>query len=204
MLTTLRTGSLTLSSIQYKFDNNNFLTIKITASSAHKLYGDIKITLANVDTFNITRKDKKVYNDYLNNTFLFSRTGATTLEYKEQILNGITKSDSFITLPNNGSAITATIANSFVDLAVGTYNFALLDTVDSEFSTSNIAIKQLNLANTSINGVESVFDELGEGDYLSINGQDLTFDFIARVSINNDVTGTTNIPILITNNYGRR
>lgn len=198
MLTTLRTGSLTLSSIQYKFDANNFLTIKITASSAHKMYGDVKITLANVKTLNITREDKTVNDDYLNSTFTFVRTGATTLEYKEQISSGLPKSDSFITLPNNGSSITATIANSSIDLEKGIYNFLLLDSADSEFSTSDISIKQLNLANSSIDGLESIFDELGSGDYLSINNQDLHFDFPARVSINNDVSGTTNIPLLIT------
>ena len=204
MLTTLRTGALTLSSVQYKFDANKRLTIKLTTTGNHLLYGDVNIILANVLDINIYDKDSLLVEDFFNDTFLFSRTGATTLEYSVEINSGIAQATSFTTLTNNGSAITATVANSSIDLNAGSYNFALLDTADSEFSTSTISIKQLDLGGTGVDGVESVFDELGNGDYLSINGEDLTFDFPARVSIKDNDAGTTNIPILITSNYGRR
>jgi hypothetical protein len=203
MLTTLRTGALTLTAVQYKFING-ILTIKLTTDGSHKLYGNVNITLANVLDINIYDKDRLLVEDFFNATFLFSRTGATTLEYSVDINSGIAQSADFTTLTNNGSAITATVANASINLGAGNYNFALLDTADSEFSTSTIAIKQLDLGNTGIDGVESVFDELGEGDFLSINGEDLTFDFTAQVSIKDNDAGTTNIPILITSNYGRR
>lgn len=204
MLTTLRTGSLTLSSIQYSFDANNFLTIKLTASAAHKIYGEAKITLANVKVYNITKEDKTLSNDYLNGTFTFVRTGSTTLEYKEQILSGIPKSDSLITLLNDGSSITATIANSYVDIEKGEYNFLLLDTSDSEFSTSRIGINYKDLANTGIAGLKAEYNEIGDTDYLSINDLDLSFDYPVRVSIVSDDSGTTNIPLKITSNHGSR
>jgi hypothetical protein len=204
MLTTLRTGALTLTSAQYKFEANKRLTIKLTTTGNHLLYGDVNITLANVLDINIYDKDRLLVEDYFNATFLFSRTGAATLEYSVEITSGIDQSLDFATLTNNGSAITATVANASINLGAGSYNFALLDTSDSEFSTSTISVKQLNLGNTGLDGVESVFDELGEGDFLSINGEDLTFDFTAQVSIKDNDAGTTNIPILITSNYGRR
>jgi hypothetical protein len=198
MLTTLRTGSLTLSSVQYKFDANKKLRIKLTASSAHKLYGDVNITLANVKNINIYDKNGLLVEDYFNRTFKFIRTDSTTLEYSETINSGVAQTESLATLANNGSSITATIANSSVDLERGIYNFLLLDTVDSDFSTSKISIKLLNLDNTDIDGIESVFNELGDTNYLSINNQDLTFDLSARVSIKDNNAGTTNIPLLIT------
>lgn len=199
MLTTLRTGSLTLSSVQYKFDANKKLTIKLTASSAHKLYGDVKVTLANVKDINIYLSDASLSEDFFNTTFTFTRTGSTTLEYSQTINSGIAQIESFATLPNNGSSITATIANSYVDLdESGVYNFLLLDTADTEFSTSKISIQQLNVGNSTIAGIESLFNEEGDADYLSINNQDLYFDYATRISINADVSGTTNIPLLIT------
>lgn len=199
MLTTLRTGSLTLSSVQYKFDANKKLTIKLTASSAHKLYGDVKITLANVKDINIYLSDASLSEDFFNTTFTFTRTGSTTLEYSQTINSGIAQAESFETLPNNGSSITATIANSFVDLSDdGVYNFLLLNTVDTEFSTSKVSVQQLNIGNSTVAGIESLFNEEGDTDYLSINNQDLHFDYATRISINADVSGTTNIPLLIT------
>lgn len=199
MLTTLRTGSLTLSSVQYKFDANKKLTIKLTAPSSHKLYGDVKVTLANVKDINIYLSDASLSEDFFNTTFTFTRTGSTTLEYSQTINSGIAQTESFATLPNNGSSITATIANSYVNLnESGVYNFLLLDTADTEFSTSKVSIQQLNVGNSTIAGIESLFNEEGDADYLSINNQDLYLDYATRISINADVSGTTNIPLLIT------
>lgn len=198
MLTTLRTGNLTLSSVQYKFDANKRLVIKLTTDGNHKLYGEVNITLANVKAINIYKEDYSLSEDYFNNSFKFERTSATTLEYSETIKSGVTQTESFATLEDNGSDIEATVANSYVDLESGTYNFLLLDTADSEFSTSTIAVKQTDLYGTGVDGLESIFDEDGAGDYLSINNQDLTFDYAARVSINSDDSGVTNIPLLIT------
>jgi len=109
----------------------------------------------------------------------------------------VAQTESFATLSEDGSAITATVANTSIDLDKGVYDFFLLDTSDSEFSTSKISIKQIDLYNSGVDGVESIFDELGEGDYLSINGADLSFDLDCRVSIKDNDAGTTNIPILI-------
>jgi hypothetical protein len=193
--TTLRTGVLTLASAQYSIDQNYNLTIKLTASSAHKLYGSVNITLANVN-LGVNGKEE----GFLNDTLSFTRTGTSTLEYTTKISN-INAQIGLTTLPNNGSAITATVANSSFDLAAGTYNFLLLDTADSVFSTSAISIKQLNLGGIGVDGVESLFYE--EDDFtvdpkqFSINNVDLTFKFPARVSINADVSGTTNIPLII-------
>ena len=197
MITTLRTGALTLSSVQYKFDANKNLTIKLTTSSAHKLYGDVKITLANVADINIYDQNGLLVEDFFNDTFSFTRTGATTLEYTQKINSGIAQTETFATLTNNGSAITATAANSSFDLAIGTYNFYLLDTADSNFSTSTISIKQLNIGGTGVDGIEAEYNEDGTGDLLSINGRELTFKFAARVSIKDNDAGVTNIPLVI-------
>lgn len=197
-VTTLRTGALTLTSVQYKFDESKRLTIKLTTTGSHKLYGDINVALANVKTINIYDKDGVLVENFFNDTFSFVRTGATTLEYNQIINSGITQSEYFATLDNNGSAITATVSNSSFDLEAGTYNFNLLDTADSEFSTSKVSIKQIDIEDTETDGVESLFDELGATtDYLSINGQDLTFQTTARVSLNANDAGVTNIPLVI-------
>ena len=197
-VTTLRTGALTLTSVQYKFDASKRLTIKLTTTGSHLLYGDVNITLANVKDINIYDKDGVLVEDFFNSTFSFVRTAATTLEYSQVINSGVTQSESFATLDNNGSAITVTVANSSFDLEAGTYNFNLLDTADSEFSTSKVSIKQIDIEATGADGVESLFDELGAtADYLSINGQDLTFQTTARVSLNANDAGVTNIPLVI-------
>lgn len=196
-LTTLRTGALTLTSIQYKFDANKRLTIKITSTGDHKLHGNTNIVLANAKSINIYNKDGSLVSDYFNNTFSFKRTGATTLEFSEIINSGMPQSEAFATLENNGSSITATISNSSFILSPGIYNFLLLDTADTVFSTSTISIKQNNIEGYGLDGVESIFDEDGAADYPSINNQDLTFIFSVTVSIKNDVSGTTNIPLIV-------
>lgn len=202
MITTLRTGTLTLDAVQYKFDANKRLTIRLITDGAHKLYGDVNITLTNVADINIYDQSGLLVEDFFNDTFLFTRTGATTLEYSQVINSGVAQTESFETLANNGSAITATVANSSFDLPAGTYNFLLLDTADSVFSISSISIKQLNIGNSGVDGVESLFYE--EDDFnanpkeFSINNVDLTFKFPARVSINSDDSGVTNIPLIIT------
>jgi hypothetical protein len=198
MLTTLRTGALTLTAVQYKFDANKRLTIKLTTDGSHKLYGDVNITLANVLSINIYNSSGNLASNFFNGIFLFSRTGATTLEYSVNINSGIAQTESFVTLSNNGSAITATVVNSSFQLEPGTYNFLLLDTADSAFSTSQVAVKQLDLENSGVDGVPSLYDEEGAADYLSINGQDLTFKYRAEVYINANDAGVTNIPLVIT------
>lgn len=198
MITTLRTGALTLLSVEYKFDANKRLSIKLTTDGDHKLYGDVYIALDNVKNINIYESDGTLNSDYFNDTFLFSRTGADTLEYSEIIKSGVSQSESYATLEDDGSDITATVANSSIALVAGTYNLLLLDTTDSVFSTSTISVKQTDIAGDGVDGLESIFDEDGSGDYLSINNQDLTFEYSANVGIVNDDSGVTNIPLLIT------
>lgn len=196
-ITTLRTGALTLSTVKYKFNASGYLSIELTTSDNHKIYGDIDITLANVKNINIYGANENLIENFFNKTFSFTRTSDTQLVSSQNIKSGIEQSESFITLPNSGTSITATVANSFFDLKAGTYNFNLLDTADSDFSTSLISIKELNLGQTNIDGLESVFDKEGLTDYLSINGQDLTFKTTARVSIKNNNSNVTNIPLVI-------
>lgn len=197
MITTLRTGALTLSSVQYKFDANKLLTIKLTTTGDHKLYGDVNIALANVLDINIYNKDGVLIEDFFNNTFSFSRIGASTLEYSTQINSGVAQSEVFTTLSDSGSAITATVANNSFSLERGTYNFTLIDSADSVFSTSRVGIREVNIGGNGINGIQAEYDELGVGAYLSIHDEDLTFIYGAEVSIVSN-SGTTNIPLIIT------
>jgi len=197
MLTTLRTGSLALSSVQYKFDANKRLTIKLTTSSEHKLYGDVKITLANVKNINIYDSSGNLVEDFFNDTFIFSRAGSTTLEYSQVINSVASQAESFTVLDDDGNDIEATIDNASFDLPVGTYNFLLLDSENSNFSTSKISAKLLNIGGTIENGVESLFDELGNGNYLSINNQELHFQYPARISLYENDAGVTNIPLVV-------
>lgn len=207
MITTLRTGALTLdTAAEYKF-SNGLLTIKLTTDGAHGLYGDVNIELSNVEDIDIKKIVKKadgsdeglIVEDYFNQVFKFSRTSADTLEFSERIESGIDESASFIDLPAASEMVNveADVDNASFDLPAGSYNFLLLDTEDSDFSTSKISIKLLNVGDTGEDSVESLFDELGEGDYLSINNQDLHFQYPARVSIHEDDANTTNIPLVI-------
>tara|TARA_R110000868_G_C10972986_1_gene771130 strand:- start:22783 stop:23391 length:609 start_codon:yes stop_codon:yes gene_type:complete len=202
MITTLRTGALTLTSVQYQFDANKLLTIKLTTTGNHTLYGNVNIALANVLAINVYDINGALITDFFNETFSFKRTGAATLEYTQTIQSGIAQSIPLSTLTNNGAGITATVANASFDLVAGTYNFLLLSTADSVFSTSKVSIKQLDVGGTGVDGVESLFyqvDDLAANPQeFSINNVDLTFNFSTRVSINADVSGTTNIPLIIT------
>jgi len=197
MITTLRTGALTLTSAQYKFGADKNLIIRLTASAAHKLYGEVNITLANVLAINIFQKDGAMIADYFNRTLKFTRVSETELEFSEVIDRGIAASETFATLTNNGSAITATIANSSFDLPAGSYNFLLLDSADSVFSGATIEAKLLDVGNTGEDGVPAIFDELGLGDNFSINNQDLQFSYPARISLVDNNAGVTNIPLII-------
>jgi len=197
MITTLRTGALALTSAQYKFGADKNLTIRLTASAAHKLYGDVNITLANVLATNIFQKDGAMIENYFNRTLKFTRISATQLEFSEVIDRGIAASETFANLTNNGSAITATIANASFDLPAGTYNFLLLDSADSVFSTSKIQSQILDVEGTGEAGVARVFDQVGEGDFLSINGLDLQFSYPAQISLLENNAGITNIPLVI-------
>jgi len=197
MITTLRTGALALTSAQYKFGADKTLTIRLTASAAHKLYGDVNITLANVLATNIFQKDGAMIENYFNRTLKFTRISATQLEFSEVIDRGIAASETFANLTNNGSAITATINNASFDLPAGTYNFLLLNSTDSVFSTSKIQSQILDVAGTGEAGVPRFFDEIGEGDFLSINGLDLQFSYAAQISLFENDAGITNIPLVI-------
>jgi hypothetical protein len=127
----------------------------------------------------------------------FTRISATKLEFSEVINQGIAASETFANLTNNGSAITATINNASFDLPAGTYNFLLLDSADSVFSTSKIQSQILDVAETGEAGVPRVFDQTGEGDFLSINGLDLQFSYAAQISLLENDAGITNIPLVI-------
>lgn len=118
--TTLMQATLSLTSIQYKYDasqsNPSKLTIKITTTSANGIYGTVKVQLANVKNYKVDAVE-----NYFNTTLLnFTRTGTDTLESvidwqttnfatQKQDLND---SNVFQTLPNNGSAITAQVQNT--------------------------------------------------------------------------------------------
>lgn len=202
LVTTLRTGALTLLSAQYKFEFNQ-LTVRLNTDGAHKLYGDVKITLANVKNINLTLLNESGFvADYFNNTFDFKRVGVNTLEFSVGANNGIAESSSFIALPDNGTAITATVANSYKDLPAGKYNFLLADTADSNFSTSSISIKQTDIGFTGLDGLETelwgVEDLTADPKKFSINNADLSFDYPVRVSIKNNNPNVTNIPLIIT------
>lgn len=200
MITTLRTGALTLdNAVEYKFADN-LLTIRITTNGAHKIYGKTNIALTEAEAITIKKKDGSQVADYFNKTFAFSRVSATELEFSEEIESGIAASAVFDDLPTaDADPIVATVANSSFDLAAGTYNFLLLDSADSVFSGATIGIKLLNVGQTGEDGIEAEFDEEGEADLLSINNQDLHFNYGARVSLLNNNAGVTNIPLIINN-----
>jgi len=197
MITTLRTGQLNLENAEYRFDASKRLTIKLTTVGSHKLYGEVKIGLENVKNINIYKNDGSLAENYFNNTFKFVRTSEDTLEYSEIINSGVDQTEDFVVLDNDGNDIEATVGNDFFDLPAGVYNFLLLDSENSNFSTSKISAKLLNVAGTGENGVESLFDETGEGDYLSINNQELHFQYPARISLHENNPGVTNIPLII-------
>lgn len=196
-VTTLRTGALTLDAVKYKFNVDGYLMIELTTDGVHKLYGNVNITLNNTKATNIYDLNGNLFEDFFNDTFSFVATETTKLIYSQKIKSGVVQSESFITLADNGSSITATAANSSFDLPAGTYNFNLLDTADSTFSTSTLSVKRLNVGVTGIDGLESVFDGVGTGEYPCINGQDLTFLDTARVSLKNNNSGVTNIPLVV-------
>ena len=202
MITTLRTGLLTLSTVEYKFDSAKRLTIKLTTTSDHLLWGDVNIVLANALDIDIFKENRVLAEDFFNSNFLFTRTSATTLEFS-LIINAnnpnITQSDNFITLDNNGSSITATVDNASIFLGLGSWNFLLIDT-DTNFSTSTIGITQTNVGKTGVDGVQAEYNRDGAGNVFSINDIDLTFKSTARVELINDVSGITNIPLVIARN----
>jgi hypothetical protein len=200
MITTLRTGALTLDSVQYKFDSEKNLTIKLTTDGNHTLYGDVNIALSDVFDFTIFDESNTLIADFFNNTFLFSKTSDTTLEYTQKIQSGIDATEVFATLdPVSEGTISATVANSSFDLPAGNYNFLLLDSADSVFSGSKISIKMTNVGKTGVDGIASIFDENGEADVFSINNQDLQFSYPATVSLVDNNANVTNIPLIINN-----
>ena len=77
------------------------------------------------------------------------------------------------------------------------FNFLLLHSADSIFSGAKIQSQLLNVAKTEEDGVPRLFDQLGEDDFLSINGLDLQFSYPARISLVNNNAGITNIPLVI-------
>jgi len=199
MLTTLRTGALTLEiAAQYKFlASSKKLTIKLTSVSGHKLYGDIKITLSNAEVVAIKKRDGAIVSDYFNRTFLFTKTGENSFEYNEFIHSGIAASETFIDLPDNGDPVEAFIDNELVDIPSNKYDFFLLDSADTVFSTSKVSIKYPNVGSSGVAGIESLFDEDGAGDLLSINGLTFSFAYTVRIGLSGNVAGTTNIPLVI-------
>jgi len=120
-ITTLMQAPITLASIKYKYnaDNRNQFYIKITTSSAHGIYGKVKVQLANVKAFNVGSLA-----NYFNTRLLdFIRTGDATLEcvieWQETsftLQTDLNQNSNFQTLPNNGSAITAEVKNKIITI----------------------------------------------------------------------------------------
>lgn len=315
MITTLRTGAMVLASAEYKFTADKVLTIRLTALEAHKLYGDINITLSGADDIDIYSKTGALIEDYFNRTFKFTRISATVLEFSEIIDRGVELTESFVslgdvavqasgsveitdyanlvsgtddvikigetaftaqegaategeatfqaatdndttaaslaaqinahatagalvkatvedavitltaiavgtggnsialsytdndsnvgavvsgeTLENGAGGLEAAIANSYVDIAAGKYDFFLLDTEESVFSGATIGIKANDVAGTGIAGVEMEFDEEAGETLESINGKTLILPYASRISLKTNDAGVTNIPLVI-------
>jgi len=202
MLTTLRTGALALTSVQYKFDANNRLTVKITTNGNHGLFGDGLITLANVLNISVYGSTNELITNYFNKTLSFKAISPDALEFYSEISSGLTQSEVFVTLPNSGLNITATVANDVIVLTAGNYNFSLIDVAVTNFSTSSIKIKYKDIANSGEDGESSFFYKQDNFEAtpkeFGINGQVLNFIYPVEVSIYQNNPNVTNIPLVIT------
>ncbi len=197
MLLTLSNRSLADFTVKYEFFENK-LTLIVETDNPHKIYGKTKITLTNCQDKNIYTDYETVVEDFFNDTHEVEAVSTTRLEKTIVCYRGFPHSAEEIEVQNNGSSITAAITNSSVYLEPGKYNFLLLDSEDTEFSTSKISIEQTNIANTGLSGIGALFNESGAGDYPSINNSDLTFTNKVLISLHEDDEGVTNIPLFIT------
>jgi hypothetical protein len=100
-------------------------------------------------------------------------------------------------LEDGAAGVEADIDNDFVDIAAGKYDFFLLDTEESVFSGATIGIKAIDVAKTGVAGIEAEFDEEAGETLASINGQSLQFSYPTRISLKDDDSGVTNIPLVI-------
>ena len=197
-ITTLRTGSLTLSAVEYKFDANKRLSIKLTTDGAHKLYGDVNIILANVLSISIYDNRGALIENFFNNNFSFSAISSDTLEYSQVINSGVEQSETFVALADNGSDITATVDNDEIQIPTGKYTFKLIATEDTVFDGALVTFQELNIASigeASYDGVMDFFAETTAGNYQTVDNQELTFQFEAKMALSNKGSNT-NIPIL--------
>lgn len=199
MLTTLATGSITLDEVvKYKFSAaDKKLVVRLISDGNHKLWGNVKIALTNADVIAITLPDGSQIADYFNRTLTFKRISSTELQFEQVINGGIDIAEDWTALPEGESAVEADVDNDSVDLSKGNYSFFLLDTEDLDFSDSLISIKATDIAGSGVGGVESVFDQDGDSDYLSINGAELVLPFDSTISLKDDDSGVTNIPLVI-------
>lgn len=202
-LTTLTQRALTGITVKYKFFKNK-ITLIIETASDHNLFGEVNIILANVQSINIYQDGETLLEDAFNNTFLFEAVSKTRLEHTFDAVSGFNpQQDLEIILPNNGSFITANVDNLTFDLIKGTYFFKLLDVASKNFDGSFVSVKEKNLVkigDDNYDGIQEDFDENGDTfDYLSIDGQQLTFHFVTEVSSTVGDTNNTNIPLLVIN-----
>ena len=198
MLTTFANRSLTSFAVKYQFFNDKLKIIIIT-DAAHKLYGDVNITLANCESKNVYSDAATLIEDVFNNTFLFSATSTTRLEHTFACSNGFNPSVSEITVSDDGSAITAVVDNLLLEIEKGNYCFKLLETADSVFSTALVNFQEqeiITINSVSYDGKIDTYAETADSAYEAIDNQELSFDFKTEISITDD-TATTNIPMLI-------
>lgn len=197
--TTLKTGSISIDSLEYKFDADKNLTIKINTSSDHLIVGEVYATLANVEEKNIYDNNLNLIEDIFNNTFLFKATSKTSLEHVVKIKSGLIQTENFLTLNDNGTDITVDIENDSIELDAGVYLFKLTNEINTDFDGATIKISELKVSSDGEEFYSGFSKEYSDDDselYDSIDDQELTFDYKVRIELNN-ATSNTNIPLVI-------
>lgn len=199
MITTLTSRELTGTNIKFSFIDKT-LRIVIQTAEPHKVFGQVNITLSNASIITAYKLDRTLIDDLFNQTFKFTAISAVELESIIPLLSGVSQTVELVLIPTS-SAVVANIDNLSVDIPRGIYTFRLINSVDSVFASGDlIAIQELSIASvggTLFDGKIDYFDENGDNQ-ASINGQELTFDYNAKVTVDNAVPSPlTNIAMVI-------
>lgn len=197
MLTTLTQRALVDFVVKYQFFNNK-LTLIIETDAAHNVLGSVNVELADCEFATVYTDVHTVLEDVFNRTYSFTAVSDTRLECSLAAVNGFNPSIEEITVGDNGDSITATIDNIEISIPKGKYTFKLIDTAASVFDGALITFQELNIASigeVSYDGDMDSFAETTEGSYQTVDNQELTFQFSAKMALSNQGSNT-NIPIL--------
>lgn len=188
LTTTLKTGSLSVSAIKYKFDANNYLTIRIETDTPHNIVGSAKILLGNVQDINIYDSNAEIQYGYFNQTFNFVAVSENALEYKEKINSGLAQAVEFVDLEDNGDPFVAEVENLNFTLEQGRYLFTLINKDGNDLDGALIKIQEENVYSDIDASYDSYPDFYTLEDTVeneSLDSKELFFRYKARVSIEN-------------------